>query len=83
MGGRRTPRSGGLWNNPGDVSSENFLLECKYTEKMSYSVTAETIKKINIEAIKCDKLPALSVELGDKTEFVVLRKDDFLILTKK
>lgn len=83
MGGRRTPRSGGLWNNPGDVKCDDFLLECKHTDKMSYSVSAETIKKINMEAIKCRKLPALSVELGDNTEFVVLKKDDFLLLTNK
>jgi len=83
MDGRRMPRSGGLWYKPGDVRSEEFLFECKNTSKLSYSVSTKTLKKIYIEAIKDRKFPALSVELGDKTEFVVLRKDDFLILTNK
>lgn len=78
-GGSVTPRSGGLWNKPGDVTSESFLFDSKYTIKMSYSVKSETLKKIYIEAIKSGKIPALSVELGDGTEFVALRKDDFLM----
>lgn len=76
--GSITPRSGGMWNKPGDISAEDFLIDAKYTKHKSYSVNTETIRKIHHEAIKSGKTPALSVELGDGTEFVILRKDDFM-----
>jgi hypothetical protein len=76
--GRTTPRSGGMWNKPGDVSTLKFLFDCKYTDKDSYSVKSATLKKIYKEAILSNKLPALSVQLKDGTEFVAIRKDDFM-----
>jgi hypothetical protein len=81
--GTRTPRSGGFWNKPGDVSQEDFLFDCKETDKKSYSVTIDTLKKIQHESLKNNKMPALSIELGDKTEFVVLLRSDFLLLLKQ
>jgi hypothetical protein len=80
FGGQRTPRSGGLWNKPGDVKCPEFLFDCKQTEKLGYSVTSRILQKIYREAILSSRTPALSVILGDGTEFVALRKDDFLAL---
>ena len=79
----RTPRSGGLWSSPGDISTDNFLMDSKQTKHLSYAVSAETIKKIYHEAIRSQKMPALSIQLGDNTEFIILRKDDFLSLINK
>jgi len=78
FGGRVRPRSGGLWFMPGDVRTEEFLIDCKTTDKNSFSVTSRMWKKIYSEALKCRKLPCLSVQLGDGTEVVVLDKNDFL-----
>ena len=78
--GQRTPRSGGLWNKPGDVKSTDFLFDSKFTERTSYSVRTDTLRKIHKEALLSSRTPALSVKLGDGTEFVVLRKDDFISL---
>jgi len=78
--GQRMPRSGGLWSSPGDVKAKDFLFECKQTQKKSYSLNQEKLKKLNHEAILSSKRPALSLILGDKSEFIVLRKDDFLEL---
>jgi hypothetical protein len=82
FGGQRTPRSGGLWNKPGDVKTIDWLFDCKQTTKLSYSINTRVLKKIYREAILSNRTPALSVILGDGTEFVVLQKNDFLILTK-
>ena len=79
--GQRTPRSGGLWNKPGDVKTIEWLFDCKQTQKLSYSVSTKVLQKIYREAILSSRTPALSVILGDGTEFVALRKDDFLALT--
>jgi len=81
--GKRRPRSGGMWFAPGDVSTEEFLLECKSTEKKSFSVSEKLWDKINGEALKCRKLPCLSIQLGNGTEVVVLDKNDFLSFFKE
>ena len=81
--GRVRPRSGGLWFMPGDVKTEEFLIDCKTTDKKSFSVTSDMWSKINSEALKCRKLPCLSVQLGDGTEVVVLDKNDFLSFFKE
>jgi hypothetical protein len=78
--GHRTPRSGGLWNCPGDVKTDDFLLDCKHTDKKSFSVSEQIMNKVHMEALKSSKIPGLSVELGDGNEFIVLRKQDFLTI---
>jgi len=81
--GRRTPRSGGLWFAPGDVTTKDFLIDSKTTEKKSFSVTADMWKKIHNEALKSRRLPCLSVSLSNYgIEFVVLDKNDFLSFFK-
>ena len=65
FGGRRTPRSGGLWGFKGDIKSDKFLIESKQTEKKSYSVTQKLLQKLWNEAILEQRIPILSVELGD------------------
>jgi hypothetical protein len=77
FGGKRTPRSGGLWFIPGDVKIDKFLIDSKQTDHNSFSITLEIWKKIYREALNSRKLPCLSIELGDGTEVVVLDKNDF------
>jgi hypothetical protein len=81
--GKKRPRSGGLWFAPGDVSTEEFLIDCKTTEKKSFSITEQIWDKIHTEALKCRKMPCLSIQLGDGTEVVVLDKNDFLTFFKE
>jgi hypothetical protein len=76
--GKSRPRSGGLWFAPGDVSLSQFLIDSKTTEHKSYSITEQIWNKIYTEALKCRKLPCLSVQLGNGKEFVVIDKNDFL-----
>jgi len=83
FGGRKKPRSGGLWFAPGDVSIDQFLLDDKTTVRKSFSITLNMWKKIYEEALKSQKMPCLSVRLGDGTEVVVLSKDDFLTFFKE
>jgi hypothetical protein len=81
--GKLRPRSGGLWFAPGDVTTEEFLIDCKSTEHKSFSITESIWDKIHIEALKSRKLPCLSILLGDGTEVVVLDKNDFLSFFKE
>lgn len=83
LGGRVRPRSGGLWFAPGDVTTEEFLIDCKTTIHDSFSVTEHIWNKINNEALKCRKLPCLSIQLGSGKEVVVLDKNDFFSFFKE
>lgn len=83
FGGRRTPRSGGLWYSKGDSRCEKYLIENKQTEKESFSVSVKLWKKIEREALLSSKLPILSIEMGKGSlELVVLSMEDFCIIKK-
>lgn len=78
FGGKRTPRSGGIWSFPGDVVNEKLLIDCKVTDKKGFRITVEMWDKIYGEALNCGKIPCLSIRFGNGTELVVLDKNDVI-----
>jgi hypothetical protein len=80
--GKLTPSSGNKWHSPGDVKNELFLIDSKTTVKKSYSISIETWDKLCEEAAFSDRIPMLSLQLGE-FELVVLSKADFIRQTKK
>lgn len=79
--GRKTPKSGGHWSFPGDVISDQFLVDSKTTEGKGFRVTAGMWKKIECEGLNSRRLPCLSVSLSNEDiELVILDKNDFLTL---
>ena len=84
FGGRVTPRSGGAWSFPGDVKTDDFLVDSKTTEHKSFSITRDMWKKVYNEALKSQKLPMLSIQLlNDDIEMVVLDKNDFITILEE
>jgi len=84
FGGRVTPRSGGAWSFPGDVKTEEFLIDSKTTEKKSYSITADVWRKLYSQALTSQRLPLLSIQLlNDDIEVVVLDKNDFISILEE
>lgn len=71
--------SGALWGSKGDVRHEDFLVECKTTEKSSYSLTMKVWEKIEKEAIKDGlRTPLMCVDTENgKYRFAVFREKDF------
>lgn len=82
FGGKRTPRSGGLWGFKGDIKSDHFLIESKQTEKDKFIITKKLWDKIYREAMEARRLPMLSLQIDD-IEVVVIDKNDFLALNEK
>lgn len=83
FGGDRVKASGSLWHAPGDVKTEEFLIDSKHTTKKSFSVSKKIWDKLYGEALFSFKTPLLSLQIQD-IELVVLDKQDFLdILSKK
>mgnify|MGYP001611471187 CR=1 FL=1 len=76
--GRRNKGSGNQWFRPGDLSipGHNLLIECKQTDKKSYSISIETLEKLYSEALFSYKIPILSIQIKD-IEVVLMFKEDF------
>lgn len=80
-GGRTTPGSGNQWHSKGDVKTSDFLIECKTTTKLSYSLKAATWQKIRNEAVLEELYPLMEIEFfGNATTLVVMDKEDFIAL---
>ena len=62
LGGRKTPASGALAGNKGDVETQRWLIDAKLTEQKSYSLTTKVLRKIDGEAVAYGKIPALVIE---------------------
>lgn len=59
--GRPRPASGAIPGIKGDVKSDTYLVEDKFTDKKSYLVSLKTLNKIAYEALGEGRVPALSV----------------------
>ena len=84
LGGRRQPGSGSAWYAKGDVKTPKYLVECKQTEKKSYSLQLETIRKIEGEAAMAGREALLQVtfiEPGRQSQYMVVPYHLFLQLT--
>lgn len=75
VGGRTVIASGALWASKADVRSEDFLFECKTTEKDYYSLHCSTWNKIFTEATKDSlRIPAMVIDLcGGKYRVAVVQ----------
>ena len=66
IGGKVTIASGAFDFQKGDVRHDQFLVECKTTEKSFYALTYEVWKKIQTEALRDGlRLPVMSIDLED------------------
>lgn len=80
--GRTTVASGAVPFDKGDVSSESFLIECKTTDKKSYSLKNEIFEKIAREAVNVGKIPLMAIEING-AEYIVCRDYDFFSIIKE
>lgn len=77
FGGKTVIASGALYFAKGDVITDNYLIECKATEKDYYTLKKSVITKIRTEAIKCGRVPLLAIRVQDR-DFIVHRMGDFM-----
>jgi hypothetical protein len=80
LSGKTVVASGALWGSKGDVRTDEFLIECKTTDKKSYSLKKEIWEKIEKEALHDGmRIPMMNIELdGGKVSLAVLNMTDFL-----
>jgi len=81
--GKRHAFSGALWYKKGDVGSNGFLMEDKFTEKDFFSVKLSILKKIEKEALCVLKIPVLRIGFlnnGKSEDYAILRFKDCIFL---
>lgn len=61
----------------GDVKADEFLIECKFTNKRSLSIKGEWLAKITEEAQAIGKKPALAIQING-TENKGLSETDWI-----
>lgn len=74
--GQRSAASGAFWSRKGDVRTDKYLIEHKYTAKKSFTIKAEVLRKIEEEALLDSRTPVLAFEL-EGTNYVILKEDDW------
>lgn len=79
IGGSRTAASGAFWSRKGDVRSERFLVEHKYTAAKSFSIKSSELNKIETEALLVGRVPVFAFSLLNKN-YVILLEEDFIEL---
>ena len=58
--------SGALWGSKGDVRHDEFLVECKTTEKPFYSLTMKVWEKIEKEAVRDGlRIPLMCLDINN------------------
>jgi len=65
---QKSINSGALSFSPGDLQTDKYCIEAKFTEKKSYRLTLKTIKKIWSEALDSNKEPLLIVGIADEED---------------
>jgi hypothetical protein len=84
--GKRIAFSGAHKMMKGDVMGEgafkDYLVEHKFTEKKSYSLKLELLKKIALEALGEGRKALFSIDFGGNDQYIVLRKRDFMALVE-
>lgn len=61
----KTINSGQLWFSKGDLKTEDYVIECKFTEKKGFRITTQLLQKLWNEALDANKLPKLIIGLDD------------------
>lgn len=65
MNGKRERASGASITAPGDVITDDYLIECKVSESGTVSISAKAIAKIREEAATRGRRPMVALRLRD------------------
>jgi len=70
---RKTINSGAVWTSPGDLDTDKYAIEAKYTDKKGFRIPLTMVEKIWSEALDMGKEPLLSIGIKrNDTEVFVL-----------
>src|SRR3712207_7142379 len=77
FGGKTVIASGALWSCKGDVRTDDFLIENKFTDKGYYSLKASIWEKITKEATKDNfRIPLMQIDIKNLSLVVIARSEE-------
>lgn len=65
------PASGAIAGMKGDVKSDKFLVEDKFTDAASYTLTKGLLQKLEQEALQSRRKPMFRVTIQGETFYIV------------
>jgi hypothetical protein len=69
VGGKRQPMSGALKEMKSDVVSDRLRIDCKLTDKKSYSIKLSDLKKIIEESFGQNREPVIQIRFNQAGKF--------------
>lgn len=76
VGGRTQPASGALAGRKGDVQSEHFVIECRYTDAAQYIFKLADWDKLRKQAVVRGREPVMEVEFPEHGRKVYIISSD-------
>lgn len=80
MGGFRNAGSGSFWVRKGDVRTDRFLVEHKWTGKKQFTLKASTLEEIMTQALLSGRIGLVGISLNNKN-YMIMDEEDFLEMT--
>jgi Holliday junction resolvase len=78
MNGYTRPASGAVAGLRGDVVADDFLVECKYTDKDIFNLKSKIWEKIKNEAFDNNKKPLINLKFLKKNiDLIIIDFNDF------
>ena len=62
---QKTLNSGSLWMDKGDLKSDEYVIECKFTEQKGFRVTTKILEKLWNESMDANKMPMLTISIEE------------------
>lgn len=63
---QKTINSGALRFDKGDLKTDNYIIECKYTEKKGFRITTKILRKLWEQAYDQNKTPKMVIGIKDE-----------------
>lgn len=84
-GGRRQPASGSKWYAKGDVRANGFLIDDKFTDNKSFSITDRMVEKGMAEALQTPPglRPQWRITIPGIPKLRLMLEDDYLNMIAK
>ncbi len=72
---QKSINSGSPWFSKGDLSTDEYVIECKYTGKKGFRITSQILNKLWNEALSANKLPMLVIGIENEDGKWLLKID--------
>lgn len=72
VGGKRVAGSGSSWRSPGDIRTNQYLVECKFSYKRSFTITRRMLEQHISRALSLGRDPCFIIEFRGETPLKVM-----------